>query len=76
MRLDIVDPKEEKLTLYKKYNVVMKERIAFDFAKRTKQFADIQDEIALLFKKPKPRKRLGSLKSNKQKQRRRNRRRK
>lgn len=49
LRLDVVDPQEEKLTRYKKHNAVMKERIAFDSAKRTKQFADIQDEIALLF---------------------------
>jgi hypothetical protein len=49
LRLDVVYPKREKLTHYNKHNEVMKEGIAVNSAERTKQFANIQDEIALLF---------------------------
>ena len=86
--MDVVDPKEEKLTRYKKHNAVIKEQTTFDSTKRTKPTSKTKlhcSSIAIAKKVPaetrkkkklKPRKRLGSLKSNKQKQRRRNCRRK
>jgi len=49
LRLDVVDAKEAKLSRFKEHTETMKKRVAFDSAKRTAQFAAIQDDIAMLF---------------------------
>jgi len=49
LRLDVVDAKQAKLSKFKVHTETMKERVAFDSAKRTAQFAAIQDDIAMLF---------------------------
>ena len=49
LRLDVVDAKQAKLSRFKEHTETMKERVAFDSAKRTTQFAAIQDNIAMLF---------------------------
>ena len=49
LRLDVVDAKQAKLSRFKVHTETMKDRVAFDSAKRTAQFAAIQDDIAMLF---------------------------
>jgi len=49
LTLDIVDAKQAKLSRFKEHTETMKERVASDSAKRTAQFAAIQDDIAMLF---------------------------
>jgi len=49
LRLDVVDAKEVKLSRFIEHTETMKKRVAFDSAKRTAQFAAIQDNIAKLF---------------------------
>jgi len=46
LRLDVVDAKEAKLRRFKEHT---EKRVAFNSAKRTAQFAAIQDDIAMLF---------------------------
>jgi len=48
-RLDVVDAKQAKLSRFKEHTETLKERVTFDSAKRTAQFAAIQDDIAMLF---------------------------
>jgi len=49
LRLDVVDAKLAKLNIFKEHTETMKQTIAFDSAKRTAQFAAIQDDIAMLY---------------------------
>jgi len=51
LRMDVVDTKEAKLSRFKEHThtKTMKKRVTFDSAKRTAQFAAIQDDIAKLF---------------------------
>jgi len=49
LRLDVVDAKQAKFSRFKEHTETMKERVAFDSAKRTAQFATIQDNFAMLF---------------------------
>jgi len=49
LRFDVVDTKQAKLSRFKGHTETMKARVAFNSAKRTAQFAAIQDDIARLF---------------------------
>jgi len=49
LRLDVVDAKQAKLNRFKEHTETMEKTIAFDSAKRTAQFATIQDDITRLF---------------------------
>jgi len=49
LKMDLVDAKEAKLSRFKEHTETMKKRVAFDSAKRTAQFAAIQDDITRLF---------------------------
>jgi len=49
LRLDVVDAQQAKLSRLKEHTETMKRRVAFDSARRTAQFAAIQDDIARLF---------------------------
>jgi hypothetical protein len=49
LRQDVEDVQATKLSRYKKHTESMKTRVAFDSARRTAQFAALQDEIAVLF---------------------------
>ena len=49
LRLDVEDAKQAKLSRFKEHTETMKQRVAFDSAKRTAEFAAIQDDIAMLF---------------------------
>jgi len=49
LKKDVVDVKEAKLNRFKEHTETMAKRVEFDSAKRTAQFAAIQDDIAMLF---------------------------
>ena len=49
LKKDVVDVQEAKLSRFKEHTETMKKRVAFDAAKRTAQFAAIQEDIAMLF---------------------------
>ena len=49
LRQDVEDVQATKLSRFKKHTESMKTRVAFDSARRTAQFAALQDEIAVLF---------------------------